>query len=303
MTDRVSLPATAPDVAEMPLDLQEADHGVVSLSLEGRRLWTYHSIPGSSGHPYFHPVATPAGYALSLEAPFDHVHHMGLWFSWKLIDGVNAWEGPTYDPYDPAIVRTALHTRPAGFSAAYRWQRRDGTPLLDGRMGCRCTRRGPHGYTLDFGYEFTAPGDRPVTLDRNPPPEAGYAGLSVRLIREFRYATYVDADGRDTPPPRGTHTAWHGYAGPIDGGPGRRGGIVLMDNPHNPRFPTPTYTIHEAQEFAFLQCAFLYHEPYLLVPGAPLRLHYRVYVFDGAAVRPEIESCFADFAQAPSALE
>jgi len=287
--------------------IQDSDE-TLSAYLGERCLWTYHYVPPpfippstggkrGAGQPCFHPVNTPAGYTISLLSPWDHVHHCALWFAWKLIDGVNALEGPAYEPYEPKIVPDGLDLSKTGFTAAYRWEKLDGALLLLGQTECACKLIGERAYAIDLSYKFDAPSDKSVVLDRNPPPTAGYAGLSIRVIREFRHAKYLDADGRTAPPPRGTCTAWQTYSGPIDGGPNRRGGVALMDHPKNPRFPTPTYCIHESESFGFLQCAFLYHEPYTLKPGEPLRLLYRVMVYDGEALEKQLIEWFDDFAR------
>lgn len=277
--------------------IQDSNNKDVSLYYGERCLWTYHHIPVEAGQPCFHPVNTPAGYTISLLSPWDHIHHCALWFAWKLVDGINAWEGPAYEPHEPKIVPADFSKLDAGFNASYRWQKLDGTLLLLGRTECNCKLLDSGAYTLDLSYEFTTPGNKPVVLDRNPPPTAGYAGLSIRVVREFRHAEYLDADGRTEPPTRGTCTAWHTYSGPIDGGLNRRGGVALMDHPDNLRFPTPTYCIHESESFGFLQCAFLYHEPYTLNPGEPLHLRYRVMVYDGNIVGEKLKECFDDFAK------
>jgi hypothetical protein len=256
---------------------------VSARSAADQLLWRYQHTPVAAGQPCFHPLNTPAGHTLSLLSPWDHVHHCGLWFSWKLIDGVNVWEGPARPPVESRISPLALEQHGASFHAGYRWERADGSPLLAGALACTCITLDERAYALDLAYQFAAPGPEPALLDRNPPPQAGYAGLSMRFVREFRHARYLDADGRTEPPARGMPTAWHAYSGPIDGGPGRRGGVALMDHPANPRFPAPTYTIHERDEFAFLQYAFLYDAPYTLEPGEPLALRYRVVVYDGDA--------------------
>ena len=213
-------------------------------------------------------------------------------FAWKFVDGVNAWEGPAYEPYEPEIVPDGLEVSEAGSTAAYRWQKLDGTLLLLGQTECNCKLRGEDAYAIDLNYKFDPPEEAPVVLDC-----AGYAGLSIRVIRTFCFGKYLDADGRTEPPPHGTRTAWHTYSGPIDGGPNLRGGVALIDHPANPRFPTPTYCIRDAGNFAFLQCAFLYHEPYTLKPGEPLRLHYRVMVYDGEAGEERLTEWFDDFAK------
>ena len=85
---------------------QDSDE-TVSMHLDERCLWTYHYVPIEVGQPCFHPVNTPAGYTISLLSPWDHVHHCALWFAWKLVDDVNAWEGPAYEPYEPKIILRA----------------------------------------------------------------------------------------------------------------------------------------------------------------------------------------------------
>jgi hypothetical protein len=286
-----------------PIEVVRGIDDAVVATLAERGLWRYNHRPVAAGQPCFHPVNTPSGYTISLLSPWDHIHHCALWFAWKLVDGVNAWEGPAYPPHEPMIVPLDLDVHGSGFAAAYQWQRRDDSLLLTGLISCDCLLLADGAYALDLDYRFVAPGTRPVLLDRNPPPDAGYAGLSIRLIREFRHARYLDADGRTEPPARGTPVAWHAYAGPIDGGPQRRGGVALMDHPRNQRFPTPTYTIHESEAFGFLQCAFLYQGPYELRPDEPLRLRYRVVVFDGEAPVESLRSWFDRFAQARSGDE
>ena len=42
--------------------------------------------------PFLHPVRTPAGALLTVEAPADHPWHHALWFSIKFVNGENFWE-------------------------------------------------------------------------------------------------------------------------------------------------------------------------------------------------------------------
>ena len=43
------------------------------------------------GRPYFHPLCLNNS-ILTCASPPDHPWHLGLWFSWKFINGVNYWE-------------------------------------------------------------------------------------------------------------------------------------------------------------------------------------------------------------------
>ncbi|MCX6877947.1 MAG: alpha-L-fucosidase [Verrucomicrobia bacterium] len=54
-------------------------------------LWQAVADP-AQGKPYFHPLATPGGVVVSDLRPPDHLWHRGLWWSWKLINGLNYWD-------------------------------------------------------------------------------------------------------------------------------------------------------------------------------------------------------------------
>ena len=53
-------------------------------------IWQY-NFNNRFGKPYFHPVRVKNS-TLTCVSPPDHPWHLGLWFSWKYINGVNYWE-------------------------------------------------------------------------------------------------------------------------------------------------------------------------------------------------------------------
>jgi hypothetical protein len=72
--------------------IQEPDS--LALLRNGEEAWRF-QFGADRNQPCFHPLALPGGRVLTVDAPADHRWHHGLWFSWKLIDGVNYWE---HDP-------------------------------------------------------------------------------------------------------------------------------------------------------------------------------------------------------------
>ena len=46
--------------------------------------------------PYFHPVRTLGGVTLTDHQPTDHRWHLGLAYSWPVVDEWNLWGGPTF---------------------------------------------------------------------------------------------------------------------------------------------------------------------------------------------------------------
>ena len=53
-------------------------------------IWQY-NFNTRKGKPFFHPLNANS-VTLSCESPSDHTWHLGLWFSWKFINGLNYWE-------------------------------------------------------------------------------------------------------------------------------------------------------------------------------------------------------------------
>jgi L-alanine-DL-glutamate epimerase-like enolase superfamily enzyme len=270
------------------------EHAVAVLA-DGQELWRFQHDPAAP-HCFFHPLALPGTPPLTADAPADHVHHHGLWFSWKLINGVNFWEhAPGSD-------------RPAGRTE---WEllRRDVRGDGSARIGLRLQYASPEegrvmsedreilvsavaadgGYAIDWTGRFTALAER-VVLDRTPPPGqpgakvfGGYAGLSLRLAQlEERGAateggpvTFNEQDRF-----RGNAAAfdYHGSLG------GRPVGVAVLDHtenlPHPDLAPTPWYAIRSGA-MSFVNAAVLCWQPLELARGDGFTLRYRVLVHPG----------------------
>src|SRR5689334_13705255 len=73
--------------------------------------------------PYLHPVRTPAGAVLTVEAPPDHPWHHGLWFAIKFVNGENFWE--EYDEFGVLVTRGVAELATGGVQATVDWLRPD----------------------------------------------------------------------------------------------------------------------------------------------------------------------------------
>ncbi len=168
----------------------------VKMSRDGKTLWNL-EIDNPEGRPFFHPLALPSGKPLTDVRPKDHVWHLGYWFSWKFINGVNYWE--------PADAKRQ-GTEPAGATRVTKKRvQTDGldcvvnleldygprgakTPVLKEARTITIDPPDPNGgYIITTRHVFTALED--VTLDRTPPHGdvkkgmwgGGYAGATLRL--------------------------------------------------------------------------------------------------------------------------
>ena len=252
--------------------------------------------------PYFHPVRTPAGRLVSLAVPQDHPWHVGLYFAWRFVNGVNCWEpgvggaaaGPVRvesDPGGTVVLRQGLLWGAAGAE-----------PLREERqVVVHPPAPAGDGYLLDWTGVFLA--DGPVTLACTPPPSevswGGYAGLSLRLPRSFYNARVRDAAGRESAERvHGQPGAWCDCTGKADGEPDGVCGAALIEHPSNPRHPSPSFAL-TAGTLQFIQRAFLWSGPLLLGAGDSFCLRYRVWLHDGEPDPAEVAAEAARFAAVP----
>jgi hypothetical protein len=252
-------------------------------------LWKLNLDPALK--PFFHPVCAPDGTLLTAEAPPDHLWHLGLWFCWKYINKLNYWEY-TGDPKNAvsegrtALTDTKIQTRPNGAANIdlellyHPWERPD-RPVMKEMRKIRISAPGRDGgYYMDFDLLFTPLVD--VLLDRTPVQTnpggvtwGGYAGLSIRFDQKLSDPVYFSSSQDSVI--NGDGNSW--VAANLKTPAGGTVQMVIFDNPGNPRYPSPWYTINRPNErFWFYSPAILYHEPMKLRAGQELHLRYRVLV-------------------------
>jgi len=181
--------------------------------------WTYN--PASpEGKPYFHPLIIPGDPAqtpFTSFRPSDHKWHLGLWFSWKFINGVNFWEP---DKRAKIGILNSRHERAGSGSGAgagtvdtflteiaYETALKRGepsVPVLREQRKVTVTTRAGGDYSIVWDATFRAVADK-VVFDRTKPGKnkrtgvwesGGYAGLNLRFADEpaFRY-DFANAEG------------------------------------------------------------------------------------------------------------
>lgn len=240
--------------------------------------------------PCFHPLSV-GGSVLTLDRPGDHSWHYGLWFSWKLINGVNYWEN------DPKSGRPAGRTSwrlvgkqthddgSARIELALEYAPVGGDVLLRERRVLEVSPVAEDGsFTVDWDCGFTAAQD--CLFDRTPPPGApngrangGYAGLSLRLanLGERQAVTSNGAVVWNKDDRFRTKAPAMEYDGVLDG---REVGAAILDHPDNLNAPTPWYAIHN-KAMTFFTPAVICDQPHRLPAGERLRLRYRVCLHPG----------------------
>jgi hypothetical protein len=245
--------------------------------------------------PYFHPVRSLAGAALTDHQPADHVWHLGLAHSWPIVDRWNLWGGPTY-LRDRGYVPVAnhgqmLHRRWDGRVEELNWvdggsapiaaeRRTIGEPVVDEAAGA---------WLLDLDSEIENRSPAPLRLGSPTTegrPMAGYAGLAWRGPEAMRGAGVVLDDGAwDQGAAMGRRSRWLACVG---------GGVTVAFFEHaaNPRVPNRWFV--RTAEYPLVTSSPVFDRELVLAPGQGLRLRHRVLFADGEWDAARLERAAAD---------
>lgn len=268
----------------------DAASGALSMHVGQTLCWTY--VPqGREGKPYFHPLALPGtGEALTAYRPPDHAWHLGLWFSWKLINGYNFWE-PTSNAVT-RVVAQRITPEPdkrvtIEVTLAYLG---DGLELVRETRTVRVTTAFNGNYAIAWESAFTAQ-DRPVEFACTPAKRGkdgnwatgGYAGLMWRFPdADSLTCRYVNAEGKSDVQTCGESSERLDITA-VSVATGARARIVIRDRGGHPRQPTPWFArhdlkAHKGRGYFLAGPSLIFHEPLRLAAGATLTVRYAVEV-------------------------
>ena len=260
--------------------------------------------------PYFYPLRI-AGREQDLVwlMPADHLWHRGLWFSWKLINGVNYWEeNPETRLSDGRSKITDVQVKQhEDYSATIHlklaYAPEGKAPVLHEERTLFVSAPDEKGnYYIDWDLKFKA-GNEEVVLDRTPPQSqggpyyGGYVGLSYRAAEGISDHLFRDSEGwRDSSEliGHGKRANWMDMSGMIDSTTQSWGGVGTFSHPNNPYSPTPWY-VYKDKDFAFYNAALLFDEPLKVEAKGGLRLLYRIFVHENVADYDLLNNKYQEF--------
>jgi len=270
-------------------------------------IWQY-NFRNRFGKPYFHPL-TIKNSTLTCVSPVDHPWHLGLWFSWKFINGVNYWEylndfaseetgyrsdGLTkiikldklMNPDYSANIKMELQYSPAEGDTILNEKRNIyiSPPLIDGS------------YFIDYETAFKAMANR-VILDRTPiegEPEGkswgGYAGLSIRFNQDFTSPEIiVPTDMEIFEKDKWLYMGFNTISGDT-------AGICILKNLNYTTSTTSWYVINDQEiPFFYFSPAVLFDGKIVLNKDETLHLKYRVWILPGKTGTAELQSKYDEY--------
>jgi methane monooxygenase PmoA-like len=303
----------------------------------GGKPFTSYIWPEQVKKPVLDPIRSAGGTLVTRGWPLaprpgeriDHPHHVGLWFNYESVNGLDFWNNSDAIKADErSKMGTILHRRIAAAKGGDRgelttetdWVTPAGTTLLHERMqfvfsGDASTR------TIDRIATLTAAGTRVVFAD------AKDGMLGMRVARQLEQPSneplvFTDIAGRATEVPAmdnkgvtgeytssegkkgdavwGTRARWTLLAGSIGTQPIT---IAMVDHPENPGFPTywhaRGYGLFAANPLG--QKVFSEGREtmnFALEPGASATFRYRIVVLEERSQPERIEREYKAFASA-----
>ncbi|MFN0166097.1 MAG: PmoA family protein [Bryobacteraceae bacterium] len=232
--------------------------------------------------PYVHPLYAPDGTALTLDSPFDHVHHRGLMLAWSAINGFDFWGETTPGRHGQIIDDRFLKQDRRRLTARNEW-RAEGELLLS-EIRTIAAPKQPKDVTLvDWESELTA--ETKVLLSAGKHP---YNGLGVRVTPSMDFGDVLNSAGTtEIKKANGEPAVWCAYHGKVAAG---WAGIAMFNHPGNPRHPTPFFVMND--KFGYMTAAPTFYDSFPLEKGERIRFRWRVAAWNGRREKMEIDRMY-----------
>jgi hypothetical protein len=256
-------------------------------------IWQY-NFNTRKGKPFFHPLNVN-GVTLSCESPSDHTWHLGLWFSWKFINGLNYWEYKNGYASEATgfrsegvtkieaieIIKDKTYAAEINLDILYHPEGQ--APVMKEHRKIVISPPQPDGsYYMDYDLVFQAL-NQDVLLDRTPilgEPDGqswgGYSGLSMRFSQDFtRSANLIPKDSISR---NKRNFMYMGFETGTDGNIG----LSIFQHPDFTRESTRWYITNNPKvPFIYYSPAVIFDQNILLKKEQELHLKYRVWIISG----------------------
>jgi type 1 glutamine amidotransferase len=274
----------------------------------GNIVWQY-NYNTIKGKPFFHPVNINKS-TITWLSPEDHPWHLGIWHSWKFINGVNYWEYDRSEGVAPfnflgvTEVRSIKIEKGADFSSKIMldvfYHEKDGPDLINEERGVQISAPDEEGqFVIDYVFKLKALAET-VELNRTPLPHeengkdyGGYAGLSIRFSPDLFEPSFINSDG-STEMNHGKPASWKYYG--LRSLVGQQVGVTIYTGIDNLNYPEFWFvTDSEDHPFYYISPAPIFNGPYIMQKDDELKLKYRMQFYAGKVHRERLKGDYEEY--------
>jgi hypothetical protein len=264
-----------------------------------------------SGH--IHPLLTPTGLEVTDDFPPDHAHQHALFFAWvnTTFDGrdIDFWNQSKKTGRVEHAETLGTTSGPVFGQFRVRLRHEDITsptsprPALDEVWTIRAYSLSDT-YLVDIESRQSCAGSEPLTLNKYH-----YGGFGLRGNRAWfdpkvkgdagpdpsrsGRSDFLTSEGKGRRDGNHTRPRWVDLSGYVGD---RAGGVAILDDPGNFRFPQPVRLHPNKPYFCFAPMVL---GGFAIEPGRPYVSRYRLVVHDGMPDVSAIERAWDDYADPP----
>jgi hypothetical protein len=252
------------------------------------------------GSNFIHPLKTPSGFVLTQIQPWDHKHHLGLWWPWKYIETagrkVLCWELQKDDGLIRAVESKATEN---GFVAKSEFidRKAPGGPVVRLNETLNATVSGlveepARGYFLDLEIIHRPARDEPITVTAYR-----YSGFSIRGTEAWNKnnSTILTSEGKERYAANFSRARWVRVQG--DAGERQTAGVLMMSRPDNYDHPEKLRTWDKQHGGAiFVNFNSVQAKPWVMEPGKDHARNFRLFVYDGDVSAEQAETLWKAYA-------
>jgi hypothetical protein len=257
---------------------------------------------------FIHPLYSPGGEVLTAIHPKDHLHHFGLWNPWTSTEfagrEVDFWNLGKGQGTVRFVRFESVFGGPvfAGFRAVHEHVALDQPGgervVLEEVQDVRVWGTGDSRFLIDFASHQRSVAEQALTLKAYR-----YGGFVFRGRPGWNTGNsgYLTSEGRTRADGHGTRARWaHAYGDTPQGG----AGVLFMSHPENHAHPEPLRLwpndANGGKDNVFLNFCPVQKEAWVLEPGVPHVLRYRLCVYEGKPEGIPAEGLWQGFAMPPS---
>lgn len=276
----------------------------------GGKLFTSYMYGDGLTKPVLYPVKTPSGIKVNRGFPFeeiegeatDHHHHVGIFFTYDMVNDVGFWNNKTFPPQVKHVKVTARKGgRGKGeLSTIMHWTGMSENVLLEEKRTMVFTA-GKDQYTIDFSIDLTAQDEKVVFGDTK---EGMFAIRTAQWLRE-KDATgkYLSSNGDKTAKNIwGKRARWVALEGNKDG---KEVGIAILNYAPSTNYPTywhardyGLFAANPLGQKAFQQKLKVDNPKAFaltLEPGESAHFNFQIVIYDGKRTAEQLDKLFAAF--------